>query len=333
MIVVGSVAHQKYAPLKRQPADIDIIATPTQVDDWLAALPSDYSYERSDTEEMARVKIKWDGSVEWCEIRCIRPRYDGSVRLEFQLAKDGNSNQQLLECVGSWGEEYTLPRANPFHLASADTLLVCKRSHLSCHFGWEKHIRDYHALKAAMYPEERGTFLNEMIGPELAEILKLRIKETRKRFPGRKPSLDQSNESFFAKKYPFVHDDLHRVVAYYHKPLWELCKRDHSKAWIERDMFDRLSYEDQVRMAREEAMTIALERFIIPRIINGDGSDVEDFFQKAVRLVCTNLFRGFWRKFAIENWPEIQKLDRDFVAIFLKALINGEIKRIDLDKE
>lgn len=191
-------------------------------------------------------------------------------------------------------------------------LMLIKRSHLHRPVGFAKHIRHYHFLKSRVTPDN-----------EYFPLLSERTKLTKRYFKDRTPSLNMSNNDFFddsVEKF-FVHDDLHKVVAYYDKPVYEKMKYEglEDKAFCEKDLWDKLSFEEQINCVREESFVIALERKIIPKLVRGQKHMPPHMaFEYALERVCTTLTGGWFRDFAIENWPSIRKYDRDYLKLFLE---------------
>ncbi len=197
-------------------------------------------------------------------------------------------------------------------------LAILKRSHLHRPLNFEKHIRDYHNIKAVC-----GEFDDRD-----KEILKRRIKLTKAKYKDRVPSLMKSNDEFFddfVKKY-YIHDQIHEVVAHEDRPMYEKLKVDMSQAFCERELWDRLTHNQKIKCIREEAYVISLERFIIPEWIeNGRNYPPKMAFDKALAKICTSLTSGWFRSYSIENWPEIRKYDVDFVKKFKES----GLKRVD----
>lgn len=196
-------------------------------------------------------------------------------------------------------------------------LYAIKRSHIHRPLNFAKHIIHLHKLK----PLVTFPLLNKCL-----DFLKERTRLTKLRWPDRTPSLNKSNDEFFDDyvKKEYVHDDIHKVVAFGEIPVYEKMKRDFTQAKCEKDMWNNLTYQDKVRCVQEEAMVIALERFVITGKLNPKLA-----YYKAVEKICTTLTSGFFRAFAIDNWPEVVDNIPDYVSIFEKAVLEGRIKKND----
>jgi hypothetical protein len=216
------------------------------------------------------------------------------------------------------GDEITI-NERKFRLINPTGLFILKRSHLHRPIKFARHIMEFQRIKK---------LVNELTGKE-KEVLARRTKLTKEAYGDKHPSLKMSNEEFFddyVDKY-FVHDDLHKVVAYNDVPVYEMMKKDQSQAFCEKSMFFDLPFEEQLNCVREESYVIALERYIIPKWIKGENHMPASFaFDKALERVCTTLTSGWFRDFAIDNWSEIRSQQVDFLGKFLAA--EPQLKRL-----
>jgi len=183
------------------------------------------------------------------------------------------------------------------HVATPAVLYIIKRSHLHRELGWDKHITMFH--KYLPKPE----FLMK----EEKEFLEERINLTLEQYPQVKPNLNQLNEDFFddavTKKYN--HDYLHELFAYEVKPLYTKLQTDPTKAWCHEYLWNELSYTQKLQCVAEETMVIATERFLVPKNWEYNSKLA---YMKALKKVCTTLCSGWFRSFAIDNYPEVLSL-------------------------
>ena len=68
----------------------------------------------------------------------------------------------------------------------------------------------------------------------------------------------------------------------------------------------------------EEAMVLAIERYLLP----GYVSDQQTAYEHALTRVCTSITKGFFRKFAVDHYPEVETCPKDIVSI-----ANGILKQ------
>lgn len=84
-----------------------------------------------------------------------------------------------------------------------------------------------------------------------------------------------------------------------------------SKVIIEKSLFQNLDYQNQLNCIKEEAMVIALERYLIPKI----SKDQETSYTSALIRICTSLTKNWFRQFVIDNYPRLSILDKDLLLI------------------
>lgn len=130
----------------------------------------------------------------------------------------------------------------------------------------------------------------------------------------------QSKDAFFDDAVPKVyeHDYLHELFAFYDKPLYTRLLRDDSLAWCEKEQWDELDHADKIKCVQEEVYVIAFERFIIPKAFDFNARIA---YNRALNKVCTTLYSGWFRDFAIDNYLEI-------VNAFDKSKVDGVISKL-----
>ena len=77
------------------------------------------------------------------------------------------------------------------------------------------------------------------------------------------------------------------------------------------DLFQQIDYQTQLNCVKEEAMVIALERYLIPNI----SSNQVTSYHSALTRICTYLTKGWFRQFAIDNYPRLLNFDKDLLFI------------------
>jgi len=292
MLLIGSRAAAYWDDTFRKPKDVDLIAPLIDIHKW-AMLNKDHIEYMVPT---SRWKFK-------CKLK------DG-FQIEIEIAEENPSSQMLwddrdsfptiLLVIGKLRFEVKVP--------TPEVLYWIKRSHIYWNVHWYKNIADLHELKASCERDELNYW---------EKIYTARLAENEAKFgPRFTAKLNQPNDKFFAKsekslKRQFEHDDLHEIVKYYDRPLYEQFKDDKSKAIMNVVMFHNADYEKKLRCVREEAMVIALERYVIP----GNMSNPVTAYQQALRRICTNLTSGWFREFAIDHWNEINVPDVPYVTL------------------
>jgi hypothetical protein len=183
----------------------------------------------------------------------------------------------------------------PYLVCGPSQLRAIYRSHLHRLESWDHNICVYHK------------FLTKFQVP--IEFLEKRKKLTYEAFGNRHPKLAQSNEEFFDDNVEKVydHDYIHELYAYGDRPMFEKLKREgeEDKAWCVKDLWEELTYQEKYQCVAEETYVIATERFMVPN--NWDFNPRQAYY-RALRKVCTTLTSGWFRDFAIDNFPEVWSL-------------------------
>jgi hypothetical protein len=291
MIIIGSRAISFWYPDFREAKDWDIIARPSEILAWATEAKDSIVDMVSPHDKKVRFKLK-----------------DGS-RLEFETITPLSSNETLETQINAL--PYSFKMDIPFgeaNVPSPSILTLIKRSHLDWNVHWRKNIEDYHWLKDRSEGE-----------PSFSELYfyQFRHAENVEKFGVRRINTNMSNEAFFAKSNNSVgrmldHDDLHDAMKYGGRPLFETFKNDLSKASLDKTLFDAASLDVQQKLAREEIMVIALERFILP----GRERNPSEAYSKALQRLTTVMTTGWFRDFLIENWSQINKPDVDYIRKF-----------------
>jgi hypothetical protein len=183
------------------------------------------------------------------------------------------------------------PSGVALSVVSMEGLAIIKRSHLWRALSFDKHILHYHRKGLSRY------FVDN-------QLYQQRLALSYEAFKQWKPNLNKSVSDFFddAVVKTYNHDWLHEVVAYYDKPLYTKLQKDSTKAWCDKDLWYNLAFEDKIKCVAEETKVIAIERFLVPR---GWVIVSRIAYMKALEKVCTTLCSGWFRDFAIDNYPLI----------------------------
>jgi len=173
--------------------------------------------------------------------------------------------------------------------ATPDAVYTIKCSHANWDIKWEKTISDILVLKQkyscrsldnlyeALYKYWKGVH-NDKSHLSLA-----------------KPK-GEFFDDFVTYKYD--HDYLHTLAAYDEKPLYTRCLKDGQDVFLDRDKFEALSFEDKVKLFREEMYVITLERYLIP---SGFKMSLPEAWAKGRKKVITSLMKNWAAKFIILN--------------------------------
>ena len=186
------------------------------------------------------------------------------------------------------------------HVCSPYGLAIIYRSHLHRDWNWDAHITKYHKFILPLLKSDL-----HLTDPILLE----RIRLTKEAYPQGNPNLNQSNEMFFDDPVEKVydHDFLHELYAYEDRPMFEKLKHkgEEGQAWCAKDLWQQLSQLQKLQCVAEESYVIATERFMVP---NGWNYPTKKAFYFALKKVCTTLTSGWFRDFAIDNFPQVFEL-------------------------
>jgi hypothetical protein len=293
MYIVGSSALKHWFSDWREPMDIDYIATQSEVDEYL--------------------HINKDDIVTVVPNRCgITVFQIGSIPIEFEIAKDGNSTEQLCAIIK---DQYLI---NINDILRPNIIYTMKMSHRymknSPHF--KKTMDDIIELRNRNY----GT-----IPPYLKEWFKIREKET---YNYKHPKLKTSKKDFFdpniGVNYVYDHDSIHETVKHFSRPAYTMIKDDQADVFCSKEKFFSLPETIKLFTVLEESYTLALERSQIP---NNFNIDRKKSFLIALEKVCTSVSSGWWREYAYESYYKVIELyDEGYVEKFKNGLSHGVVK-------
>lgn len=200
-----------------------------------------------------------------------------------------------------------IPTENGY--ATPNALYTIKMSHLGWDNPmWNKHKNDILCMK------HKGCTLIEDLYQNLTKFWKTELGE--KDFL----SLAQSKEDFFTDNvlYKYDHDMLHEKAAYPNKPVYTKCLKENEQVLIDKSKFERLPFEDQVRMFKEEISVICFERWVIPH-----GISWQESYAWSVRKTITSLTKGWATDFLVRNLSTFVRPDKEVIKN-LTNFINKE---------
>lgn len=195
--------------------------------------------------------------------------------------------------------------------ATVDALYTIKCSHLGwANHKWNKHKGDVLLLKF------NGAKLVPELYRSLVEFWKVELSD--------KPwlSLNQTKRGFFTDNviYTYDHDYLHELVAYPNSPVYTHCLKENHDVLIDKSKFDKLSFEQQIRMFREEISVIAIERWITNPKAKGRYSFMKAY-PMALEKTITSLTKGWATEFIVLNLEHFVKPDYSYFN-YAKEILN-----------
>jgi hypothetical protein len=186
-----------------------------------------------------------------------------------------------------------------------DLLLTLKAAHANWLIHWEKTMAHILFLKS------KDLKINKPIY--------LKIKKEFKKIHGREnaPLKNKNAAEFFSDKVSrkYNHDDLHQAVAYYEEPLFFRILDRSDSVECREDKFEQLSYEDKIKLAKEEIFVTALERYLIPTDFRYNRRKA---YNESLRKFVTTMSTGWMSYFLIDNFQELLYKQERYDELFLK---------------
>jgi hypothetical protein len=205
-------------------------------------------------------------------------------------------------------------------LISPIDLLTLKLSHLGWDLDWFKHHKD--VLNLISIFRESGIIKDELSDIIDRDLFKKLYSWWDSINNGKRNlSLGMSKNEFFddAVEKVYDHDYLHELVAYPDPPLYSLCQRDGAEVAIDVRKFSKLSHDKKVRMFREEATVISIERWLV----NPNMKSVPTWewsYGQALKKLCTTLTKGWATRFCILNIESLSRLDESLLIHAKKVI-------------
>ncbi len=204
--------------------------------------------------------------------------------------------------------------------ATPNSLYTIKLSHL----GWDNPNWNKHKLDV-LHMENIGCVINPELYKELVNFWKTKL--------GTKDflSLDKTKDNFFTDEVTYIydHDLLHEKASHPNKPMYTRCLMEGKQVLTDKEKFDNLTYEDQVRMFKEEISVICFERWVIPY-----GKSWVESYPWSVKKTITSLTKGWATDFLIKNLKEFIKPDKQVIQNllnFIKTTEEGKtMSKVDL---
>lgn len=203
--------------------------------------------------------------------------------------------KDILDLIKTDEEDYALP----------NSLFTIKCSHL----GWDNPMWKKHYLDV-LFMKQKGCVIEEKLFEKL-------ICYWKKEFGNKEfLSLKKDKENFFTDNVQYVidHDLLHEKAALPNRPMYEKCLKENEDVFIDKGKFEKLSFEDKVRMLQEEIHVILYERWIIPAKLRG-GNDVSWLkgYPWSLRKTITSLTKNEFTEFIIRNIDKFYKPNIDII--------------------
>lgn len=221
---------------------------------------------------------------------------------------DDMFNDPSIDCSVISKELYDLLPTNDVFV-TPDTILSLKMSHFCWDIHWEKTLQDI------LWLMHKGFSLDE----EIYQKFKKHWEVTH----GGKDylSLYKDKREFFNDHvtYKHDHDYLHELVSFPNKPIYTKCLKDGQEVLIDKEKFDRLDFEDKVRMFREEVIVIACERWVLNDYWKGKISWYQAY-HLSLKKTITSLVKNWAADFMVQNLSEFVTPDYTYFKYILEEM-------------
>lgn len=232
--------------------------------------------------------------------------YRGVSDTDIWTARDYKQEKGLDISVMS---EEILGAFEGVQFASINDLYTIKVSHLPWPVFFWKHAND------ALFLKSKGARLNE----PLYELLKehWRVEHGTKT----KLSLYRSKQEFFDDAVPkeYDHDYLHELVSYPHPPVYTTVLKEGHSVFTDKEKFLALSFDNKVKMMREEMSVIMCERWLLNDRIRSKLT-LPQAWRMSVEKTATALTKGIYSEFICENLEHFILSNRKETAHLFKTL-------------
>lgn len=234
--------------------------------------------------------------MKWLIIGSVATKHwfeDARDPLDIDLltpAKISGNHSKLCVVDAQWHDqaEYIMSINKDKVFADPDILFTLKVSHAHWKIKFQKTLFDINFLQS------KGCFLNF----ELYERL---VKVWEGVHGQKQVNLNQDLPEFFSDAVHRVHDheELHQAVSVYDRPMHEKIRPDLGRAWCSEEMFNALSYTDQIICALEEIMVTAIERRKLTPASR--QSELLSAMSYAHEQLCTSMTKGWFARYLILN--------------------------------
>lgn len=297
--------ESKSSPIHIQPQDVDLLMT----EDGFDALRQ----WSQTTSELVTAEWMYGANRFDCTVMENHP-----TGAEHPFDK---SNRELMCLAKQYGTHIQVNQTISLYIASIELLEAILSSHIYHPKDFTKYISQLGRLRSYL----RTTISPPMVwkrSSEMETFLIQRRKATDERL-GMVPAShitmkDQTNETFLDSKKLVIqtflpHDDIHERVKLGKTAMHHRIRKDLSKPMCDEGLFQALHPSEQLQCVQEEAMTIALERYLLTNDMELEQE--QSAYEKALVRVCTTLTKGWFREFAVDHYQDLVKCPKSLAPM------------------
>jgi hypothetical protein len=312
MWVIGSVAAARHKLNVRPPADIDLMASPEDLNRLL------HIADRA--SESLKNPGKW-----MMRIANQTVEVDATNNNSTKMLTDAHHGVEdcIHDEINLWGFKALVP--------TASTLWCFKRSHAGYPLFPHKTLADLSKLSNAVIGTEfRETDRTEFLTPFQMRLLESLRAEVKERFErrDRRMNFNRPAKDFFKSAQgvrTYDHDSLHDATSRWESPLYRDNLVDPTKALVDMKQYMARTLDYRLTMAQEEAIVIGLERFYI----NSRDLTAQQVYQRGMTKLITDLCKGQFQDFVLDHYHLMSKPLWDFMSKFDEAEANGTLQYIN----
>jgi hypothetical protein len=312
-VIIGSRAMRIHMPKCRQPVDWDVVCTSDSALTWLQHIqkPQDISLTTFTLINTFDYKLKVRYEDENYEFEIVV----NDVQSGYDILMESNVGCIFLET------------GHPVKVATLDMLEAIKTSHIYRSHYFIKHITDLHAIRDRLSKVAEEPFKRD----DVYEIFMLkRRRQTNEKhgIPGGKVNLNMTNDEFLEGEHNLLvekmikHDDIHKLVMMNDVPMYTLIKINDESAMCSQDLWNKLTQNQRLDNIREEAMTLAMERYLLPGFIKIG----QDAYTLALTRICTNITKGWYRQFAVDHYPQVSICPKHLQSLATSVVANYKLR-------
>jgi len=191
-------------------------------------------------------------------------------------------------------------------------LYTFKISHAAWDINWEKHMMDIEFLKS------KGCKIDE-------KLFNILYKKWEIIHGKKKVKMNVKNEDFFKEniKRRYDHEWLHEQFKFDERPMNEKIRKDLSSPICSEELWNNLSYPEQIKTALEEIFVLASERYIfVDKPMPYKTARI-----KTLKQMITSSTSGWFNKFLIINFDSLRIFSEDYFKYTIKEINDSRIYR------
>lgn len=211
------------------------------------------------------------------------------------------------------------------HYPTLESLYVLKLSHSEYDVHWHKTVSHIQLIKKYLWARGHKRDIFNNLSQEYKDLFYALKDFWKTVHKGKKEkiSFKSRKAEFFNQhvKRVYDHDFIHQTVKYYDQPLYKKCLKDGEEVFIDKAKFDMLTFEDKIKLVREEVYVLALERMLIP-------SDFKickhEAYRHMLKRFVTNMSKNWLPTFVVDNYDILYKIDVDYEKLFKERIVDDQ---------